>query len=80
MDEVSRRVQKACTDLVVSCVAADGASVKSHSATIDVDTAALHAEKEMSIQRGDGMVQNLSTHAIGRVAADGARVKHHNCA
>ena len=74
MDEVSRRVQKACTDLV-SCVAADGASIKSHSATIDVDTAALHAEKEMSIQRGDGMVQNLSTHFSGRVAADDARIK-----
>ena len=40
-------VQKASAH-IISCVAADGASGKGHSAIIDVDTAALHSEKEMS--------------------------------
>ena len=53
MDEVSRKVQRASTH-VVCCVAVDGASVKGHSATRDVDAAALHPEKQMSIQRGNG--------------------------
>ena len=53
MDELSRKVQRASTH-VVCCVAVDGASVKGHSAILDVDAPALHPEKEMSIQRGDG--------------------------
>ena len=53
MDERARKVQKASSH-ISSCVAANGASVKSDDAVTDVDAAALHPEKEMSIQRGDG--------------------------
>ena len=53
MDERARNVQKASIH-IGCCVAADGTSVKGHSASPDVDAAALHLEKEMSIQRGDG--------------------------
>ena len=68
------RFKKARTHSVC-CVAINDASVKGHSAIPDVDAAALHLEKETAIQRGDGMVQNLSTHFSGRVAADDARIK-----
>ena len=53
MDERTRTVHKASTHCAC-CVAANGASVKGHSAIHDVDAPALHPEKEMSIQRGDG--------------------------
>ena len=53
MEEVSEKVQKTSTHCI-SCVAVNGATVKGHSASPDVDAAALHLEKEMSIQRGDG--------------------------
>ena len=56
MDERARKVQKASSH-VVCCVAADGASVKGDGAIQDVDAAALHLEKETSIQRGVEMGQ-----------------------
>ena len=54
---------------VRGCVAADGASVKRHSAIEDVDAAALHSEKEMSEFNGameevSRTVQKASSHSI----------------
>ena len=54
MEEVSRKVQKTSTHIVISCVAADGAGYECDVAALDVDAAALHPEKGTSIQRGDG--------------------------
>ena len=54
MEEVSEKVQKMSTHIVTSCVAADGAGVECDVAVADLDAAALHPEKETSIQRGDG--------------------------
>ena len=49
-----KKVQKASTHQVCT-VAANGASVKGHGATIDQDAATtLHLDKEVSIHRGDG--------------------------
>ena len=54
MEEVSRKVQKASTH-VICCVVVNGASVKGHSAATDIDSTALHPEKEMSeFNGGDG--------------------------
>ena len=53
MEERSRKVQKSSTH-IVSSVAMNVAARHGHSASIDVDTATLHSEKETSIQRGDG--------------------------
>ena len=67
MEEVSRKVPKPSTHSVC-CVAFNGATVKGHSATSDVDTTTLHPEKEMSIHRGDGgSVQESSEgeHVLG---------------
>ena len=54
MDERARKVHNASTHIILCCVAANGASVKGHGAATDIDSTALHPEKEMSIQRGDG--------------------------
>ena len=46
-------VQNASTH-PTSCVTMDVAARHGHNAAVDVDAAALHSEKETSIQRGDG--------------------------
>ena len=48
------RSLKVSTHRAGCCIAANGASVKSDGAGLDEDAAALHPQKEMSVQRGDG--------------------------